>query len=204
MRQHSLDRAAREYAGYWTNKEGGFVEALSSTRESERLEALRRAAGYFRVARNMPLAFDVNRGIPRLRPALRLLESAAFRNVAADTLTTAIAGLRRQLRTAYGGRDLLSAASKLLWLWHRSVVIIYDSQARVALGAPDGDYSEYVELWLSAYADHKDGVSRACSTLPRDLRDAGQGSPAPQDQEWFRRRVFDIHLWRLGAPSSRS
>lgn len=101
--------------------------------------------------------------------------------------------LRQELAFAYGKKDLLSAATKLLWLLHRHLVVIYDSQVRAALGAPPGDYATYLTLWNARYAELEPQIRRAVARLSEDSR-------VPSQAEWFRRRVLDIHLWRQGAP----
>lgn len=64
------------------------------------------------------------------------------RGVNDHTLADVVRRLRRELGMPYGGKDVLSAATKFLWLAHRDVVIIHDSQVRAVLGAEYGDYDE--------------------------------------------------------------
>ena len=113
-------------------------------------------------------------------------------------MRSAVARLRVDLGIRYGGGDELSAATKFLWLLQRDPVIIYDSQARRALGAPVGDYDRYVSLWRSGYRENQQEIREACDALPQRSTDRipfNRGE-AP---EWFRQRVYDIYLWLAGS-----
>jgi len=203
MPLRSLPHCAKQYAESWSRGERPIFEALAGTDRGCRLEALQHGAGYFRIARNFKIAFDVGQGLERLAPVLDLLEPFRTSALTGRALCDTIDELRSQLAAGYGGGDRLSAATKLLWLLRRDPVIIYDSQARRALGAPNGDYAKYVELWRSGYRKHKDAIRGACAALSG----AGRGN-ADVDretaQEWFRQRVYDIYLWNAGARRSTS
>ena len=60
---------------------------------------------------------------------------------------------------------MLSAATKFLWLRHRDVVVIHDSQARIALGAAVGDYAGYLDRWRAEYSRLASRVTDACERL---------------------------------------
>src|SRR5207249_351018 len=126
--------------------------ALASNDRTQRLPAVRRAAGYFKVARNFPKAFDIERGFQRLAPVLEILESYRSRPVTTETLGGIVETARHDLGAAYGGKDLLSAATKFLWLLHKDPVVIFDSQARIALGAPSTDYPGFLKVWHDGYS----------------------------------------------------
>ncbi len=104
--------------------------------------------------------------------------------------------LRRRMGEAYGNRDLLSASTKLLWLFHRESVVIFDSQARAALGTPSGDYDAYLDRWRVEFTRTEADIRHACRALPSRFSRQVSG------QEWFRMRVLDISLWRRGAQRS--
>jgi hypothetical protein len=61
------------------------------------LEALRRAAGHFKVARSFGTAFDSALGIDRLEPALHALDSIRRVDVTHEDLRKVIGDLRREL-----------------------------------------------------------------------------------------------------------
>jgi hypothetical protein len=191
----------REYAGYWTTKESGFVSGLAAGAESDRLAALRGAAGYFKIARNFPEEFDTKKGIPRLKPVLDAIDRIPLESVTRESLPQVVDRLRVDFGRSYGSRDLLSAATKLLWLRHRDVVVIFDGNARTALKARYGDYRDYLGKWFSEYRRRAEEIRTACDEFWTELglefdpdsRSAG---------EWFRRRAFDIYLWRTGDPKA--
>ena len=200
MSKGQLVTAAREYARAWLSRERHFVEDLASDDRARRLLAIQAAGGYFKISRSFALQFDVQRGLPRLAPALDALERVAPVTLEEDALPSTVDTLRRELGRPYGGKDLLSAATKFLWLRHRDTVIIHDSQVRSALGARSGDYSNYLALWRAEYTKTRAQILATCDAVARD------GSAEVRSiatQEWFRRRVLDIHLWRVGAPSAR-
>ena len=207
MTEPTLQQSAVEYAGYWFKTESTLVDALSGDERVVRLQALQRAAGYFRIARNMPRAYDVGLGHQRLAPVLFLLDSSRLQPVDETTLPHVVRSLRREIGAAYGGRDLLSAATKFLWLLHRDTVVIYDSQVRGALGSPYADYDAFLDRWRSGYAGLRETIRYACTSLPSSNVSRFCGRAVSRDaieevamQEWFRRRVYDIYLWRRGAP----
>lgn len=196
-----FDSAAADYANLWTTRECAFVAGLAAPDRDSRLSALQRAGGYFKIARSFRLVYDVGLGLKRFEPALTVLDRIPSNDVSAATLVATVNDLRRELGRPYGDRDVLSAATKFLWLRHPDVVIIHDSQARIALGAPYGDYRGYVRLWLLEYEGHREAISAACGRLAATSpRHSGVRTVART--EWFQRRVFDIHLWKSGAPKS--
>ena len=198
---------AAEYARYWVSKERHFVGEMGASDRGRQLAALRRASGYFKIARSFPLSFDVEAGLPRLGPVLAAIERISQTSVTPDLLGNVIHTLRRELGQAYGGRDLLSAATKFLWLTHRKVVVIFDSQARLALGTPYGDYCTYLEHWHSGYSKCLSEVQKASAEMASDAEALGLLGYGESDfreaasEDWFHRRVYDIHLWRTGKPA---
>lgn len=150
MSRIHLDDCAREYGGSWTKNEHAFVTALADSDTQQRLAALQRAGGYFKSARCFKRTYDVGVGLPRLQPVLEGLDRLALGAVTEHPLGSVVRDLRRDLGRPYGNRDLLSAATKFLWLLRRDVVIIHDSQVRLALKAPQGDYEAYFRVILLA------------------------------------------------------
>ncbi len=202
-----FEHCALQCAEFWFTIDRHLVAGLASSRESERLEALRKAAGYFRVARNLPLAHDVHRGYPRLGPLMAILDRHAPGLANGRDSAEVVYRVRDELSVAYGGKALLSAATKFLWLAHRDQVVIYDTQARLALNTPEGDYDLFLSAWRKSYRSARKAISHACSILSTGVRFLScGGSLSAQDidhiaaEEWFRQRVHDIYLWKAGAP----
>ena len=190
MSQRAITSAAKTYARMWTDGERGLVFDLGAVDRTRRLGALQRCAAYFRIARNFPTRFDVERGIPRLAPVLAILDTVRP-PLRADRLLSVVAFTSQRLASVYGKKALLSATTKLLWAMHKDPVIIYDSQVRTALGTAPGDYPGYVCRWHSLYFRHASGIRTAVSRM--------KVSGVPFEREWFQRRVFDLYLWAEGA-----
>jgi hypothetical protein len=162
------------------------------------LAALQKGAGYFRISRNFHRVFDVELGLERLEPVLEVLEPYRALHLNVTTMCATVATLRIALGANYGGGDKLSAATKFLWLLRRAPAIIYDSQARFALGAPTGDYDRYVELWLRGHRENRTEIQEVCAALS-----IGTATAIPFTRgaapEWFLQRVYDIYLWSAGS-----
>jgi len=205
----AFEHSANQYAHLWLRSERSFVEALADDDADARLVAIQRAAGYFRIARNLPTAFDIRRGLQRLAPIRDLLQAPSLRLIDAQSLGQVVESFRHQLGALYGGKDLLSAATKFLWLLRGDPIIIFDSQARFALGTPYANYDAYVDKWREAYTKFADTIQSACDSLPRNrdtepnLHARSERARIGIDHEWFRHRVFDIHLWNVGAGKQR-
>ena len=193
MSQRAITLAAKTYARWWVDSERSLVSGFGAVDRDKRLSTLQRSAGQFRIARNFPTRFDIERGIPRLEPVLVILDTLPAR-LRADCLCETVDVTSQRLATAYGAKALLSATTKLLWLKHRGPVIIYDSQVRAALGVRAGDYPAYVRRWRELYSRHAAGIRSATSRI----RIPG----VPAEREWFRKRVFDLYLWAQGAPAT--
>jgi hypothetical protein len=63
MSRIHLEDCALEYAGYWTDNEHSFVTALAGSDKQQRLAALQRAGGYFKISRNFKRTYDVGAGL---------------------------------------------------------------------------------------------------------------------------------------------
>ena len=109
----------------------------------------------------MLTAYDVGRGQPRFAPVLAILDDVFLRSVTTDRLPSAVDFVRKRLGVAYK-RDLLSPATKFLWLLHRNVAVIFDSQARKALAAPENNYDAYLDRWRNRYRASLPDIEAAC------------------------------------------
>src|SRR5437879_9567661 len=101
MSQPALEQSATQYAQYWLRSERSFVEALADSDEEGHLAAIQRAAGYFRIARNFPKAFDIGSGLARLAPVRDLLLPPTRRPPDAEALRQAVESFRRELGALY-------------------------------------------------------------------------------------------------------
>ncbi len=204
MIETELYEGARYYAKVWALKERRFVDGLASTDPAIRVQAISDAGGYFRISRSLRTVYDVAVGLPRLKSVLDALDRIPGSSVSDATLARCINELRREIGRPYGNLDVLSAATKFLWLRHRDVVVIHDSQARIALGAQVGNYADYLDRWRAEYSLLAPKVTNACERLQtaRKLGDlVALEAKTHSTDEWFKRRVFDIYLWKKGGSS---
>jgi hypothetical protein len=197
-----LEHCSITYAEFWFTIEEGLVAGLKSGSRSERLRALQKAAGYFRVARTLQKKYDIGE---RLELVLNILDDGRpacdERDVVAHVFR-----IRDEVGKQYGDIAPLSAATKFLWLLHRDPYVIYDRQARKALRSPDGDYSQFLERWNEQYAALREQICEISRTLPgrRCFLSCGdlisdQDVAEVAQQEWFWKRIHDIYLWTMGS-----
>ena len=191
------------YLNQWLGNERAVCEAMESDDRTIRLEAISNAAKFFKVARNLPLVYESGEG--RYTSVLRLLDHVSVPAVIEKGCVSSVEMLRNKISKAYGDREVLSFASKILWVKIKSPIIIYDKQVRQALGTDDGDYCEYCRKWLEAYSGHEMAIGNACGSLHKMRQYCLDPTVATEryisviaTQDWFRHRVFDIYLWHGG------
>jgi hypothetical protein len=200
---NKLKYAALGYLNQWLDKDSHYIAGLLSTNTKERIEALKKAVAFYRIARNLPLEHD--RG-QRLQPLLSLIDGAREMRVSEDNVVEAVEEFAGRVSAIYGGNAMTSLSSKVMWLTHKSPVIIYDSQARKALGAK-ARLHEYYPRWREKYRTVQPQIDEACEELVR-VRDYCANPEIGEmelrklaAEQWFKERVFDVHLWRIGTPS---
>ena len=204
--QPNLKYSSQHYLSQWINDERGLYERLRSDDSSQILAALGDAVKYFQVARNLPTKFDLGQGQERYEPLLQEFRKLPRKSVAGNDFVVRVDQFQRSIGAHYGGRNLISLASKLLWLRYRDPFIIYDSRVRNALGATSEDYREYTRKWLEGFDVFSSGIASACNSLPRVLdylfaepTGIEEDVVAITSKQWFHRRVFDIYLWHEGG-----
>jgi hypothetical protein len=170
----------------------------------QRLACLWRAAKYYKVTRTLPVIREER----RLGRALEALDAVAD-PITEDNVDAVVWELERTFEAVYG-RYALSAASKFLWIRHRSPVVIYDAQAcrtlkQLGSRFAAGSYKPFRREWLRHFAEHEGAIQEACAELHR-VREFSLAHEMPDDelaalaaQRWFHERVFDKFLWRTGA-----
>lgn len=202
----TFEAAAFRYLDQWVLDEEPLRERLLLKSDKTQRAALQKAATFFRVIRTLRRANEDESSVPRLELARQCLARISAADVSDETFVVVTEDLARELASRYGGGNLLSVASKLLWLKHRHPVVIYDERVRQSLGTKSRDYASYVEAWHDRYMTHEAAIIRACRILPeahRFLRcspvlSAGDIRQIARE-EWFRRRVMDIFIWLGGA-----
>jgi hypothetical protein len=194
-----------QYLNQWLNHDRISCEALASGDEAEKLKAMKKAADFYRVSRNLRTEHDSKKGLPRYKPLLDVLDSQLPETFATN-LIEAIERTRDRISRQYGHRGVLSLTTKFLWLKVKTPIIIYDSRARAALGikATIPDLGSYYSIWREQFDDHADEIEVACKSLEHVVEYSVDPKVASTDyvrdlacQQWFRERVFDNYLWNL-------
>jgi hypothetical protein len=197
----SFGFCALQYLLTWLRDEKHLHELMRG--QGDKLDAgIEAALPYFQVARNFAGISKDDTKRQDIRRAL--MQADAF----ADDPERCVRELAGNLESTFD-KNLISAASKLLWLRHRDPFIIYDSRAVAALaidrygGSFDKrSYPEYCERWRSAYATHRKDIKTAVAELGDLHGIVRQLVPEWSSKEvsgrWFAERVFDRYLWMSG------
>lgn len=175
---NTFAQAVEAYAKHDTEFVTPIRQALIN---GDALEAIRRIAGIYRVARNFPRRFDEGLGIARYEPVVRALKT--YSPSGGIGPIDAVLRLTGELQQIYH-REVLSAASKFLWFaWGREI-IIYDSQALAtlqmhSLNLRSKDYPAYCASWKSLFSEYSREIADECT------------KQRASNEDWFHERVFD-------------
>ena len=196
---------ALRYLNQWISNDRVCCEALAGTDDSKKLRTLAAAAVFYRIARNLPTSYDKGKGLPRYGPALKIIDSLNPEDFQGEKLLPSIKNVREKISAQYGGREVLSLTTKFLWLKIKSPVIIYDSQARKAVGVAPGNIDEYYSRWREQFIEHGQQIKDACASLQQvhEYTESPEKVTLQYIEEtaahsWFMERVFDVYLWHLG------
>jgi len=207
MPKNEFKYYALHYLNLWVSQDKPCCEALGGSDRSKKLETLAKAARAYSIARTLPTRYDVGKGLPRYGPVLKIIDAENRADFRGKYLLPSIRKVRKKISTKYGGHGGLSLTTKFLWLKMKSPIIVYDSRAREALHAAPGDIEEYYKLWHEEFTRCEQEIRDACASLHRVHEYTKiPEMPTPQDiakiaaHRWFRERVFDAYLWRIGAP----
>lgn len=202
--QYSLEYLSLNYLDMWLRHDRVYHESLNHGTRKEKLISLKKASAYYKVARNLPKKYDEEIGRERYEPIARILEKANATDFSVDPIKS-ISKVQKKISKAYGDTGVLSITTKLLWLKIRDPIIIYDSQARKALGTMDGDLHGFYQAWRTEFKTHRKEIENVCSKLDRVAKyTCNQTIATPEyirsisAQRWFQERVFDVFLWHQG------
>lgn len=202
--KHSWEYFSLHYLNMWLRHDRFYHESLNNGTREEKLISIKRAATYYKVARNLPKEHDEGIGRARYEPLLEVIDKVGAYDFSGDTVKS-ISKIQKRISKAYGDRGVLSITTKLLWLKIRDPIIIYDSQARKALNTEDGDLSGFYEAWRTEFDAHSNAIATVCSKLSGVSKyscDKTIATPAYvraiSKKSWFQERVFDVYLWHEG------
>jgi len=194
---------ALAYLNDWWQYDRNFVAGLCPSQSRKiRLQRLNEAATYYQVIRRFPKKKD---GAERLGKVLDLLD-AALEGLSALTqynVDVAVRTLAEKFNEAYEQGIEISAASKFLWIRHKTPVVIYDARAYTCLerlGSKIGTgYADYRGEWLKQFDQREEVIRSACAELVR-VRDCSPDDETDESfqstiaSRWFCERVFDKFL----------
>jgi hypothetical protein len=202
--KHSLEYYSLHYLDMWLKYDRLYHEALNNGTCDEKLSSIKMATTYYKVARNLPKECDEGNGRKRYEPILDIIDKVVVSDFSDNTLKS-ISKIQSKISKAYGGKGVLSVTTKLLWLKIRSPIIIYDSQARIALNTPDGDLPSFYSAWRAKYDTHRKDIVTVCAKLSKVAEYAYDQTTATPSyvqkisvQPWLQERVFDMYLWHQG------
>ncbi|MFT6207079.1 MAG: hypothetical protein ACJA0T_000983 [Colwellia sp.] len=201
---NTFEYCSLHYLNQWLTYDRNYCLALAGTNREAKLSALKSAGGFYRVARNVPTAFDVGIGMKRFQPVLEILDNLSIDQFEKDPVKK-ILDIESQISSKYGNRGVLSLTTKFLWLKLKSPILIYDAQARIAVNSTDGDLAGYYKNWAAEFENHEVEIQSVCSKLSNLNLYVTDQSIATKEyvnkissNKWFHERVFDIYLWSKG------
>lgn len=183
----------------WLQKE---EELHSRMQAVPTLADLRDALKYFQVAR----CFTGIRTAKGGKALDALLKVRHMKNLSPEGQVDELA---RRFAADFNNYNL-SAASKMLWLSSRSPFIVYDSRAVAALKRQykckfdDRSYAQYCASWRSKFSANERQIANAVKRLPAarpfmpGFSQSDSALLTMVKADWFKERVFDIHLWETG------
>ena len=194
--------AARTYVDEWiacdrqSRKVLGFREGYAPASD-EAYEQLVEVATRYSVIRNFRV--ESEHGDARLSPvwkALQEIEAPVSDQDAKDCVEKLVVALK-----GIYGRELVSAASKFLWMRFGSPIIIYDSLTwnwMCKQGCSTiGNYDDFYEAWRKNFEDEQREIGAACEELlsvrkffcPSEV--TNEEFEQAVSSRWFAERVFD-------------
>lgn len=204
MKSPNFEYCSLHYLNQWIVYDKKYCETLLNGSEDNKLRILQKAAGFYKVARNLHTtdAVKPNESYKRYQSVLDCIDSLKASDFSANPVAK-VEEIERQISKQYGDRGVLSLTTKLLWLKVKEPIVIYDSQARKALGSKDGKYPEYYAAWKEEFKRYQTQIADVCAKLPELHLYAAHRTPktdieAVVNQNWFHERVFDIYLWSKG------
>ena len=210
--EKTFEFCSLQYMNFWLSVDREcHVVLKDSVQSGNKLSLLQKAASFYRISRNLPKGREEAEGLPRFSFLQSIIDQQTSSELSVLGAVEMVKQVSAELSNKYWGapdrRNLLSAASKFLWLKIRDPIIIYDSQARLALNVPNGNYEHFYTAWIDSYTNHKEEIREISHKLKdQSLYFEEQPENISEieeiiSQEWFHRRVFDIWLWNKGKPA---
>lgn len=199
----TFDFCALQFLNQWLEKEASYCISLASSDIATQRQALGAAGAHFRVARNLPRKYESERNLQRYQPVLDILNE--LEDVTPSNMVEIVENTRQRISSEYGQRNVLSLTTKFLWLKIKSPIRVYDRQARIVLGTPDGDFAAFNDAFTAKYAESQSQIEKACGKLVDMVSYSVQPNMQQSElrdlvsSQWFKERVLDIYLWNQGS-----
>lgn len=218
---------ALAYLNDWWQYDRNFVIALSPGQSREtRVYWLSEAANYYQVNRRFsekdwPGKQWKGKEWLRFGPVLDLLDAITKGSGALteSNVVQTVQTLAEKLGSPSSGNVEISAASKFLWIRHKTPAVIYDDRAykcltqRLGCKIPVKDwkksgYKHYRAEWIKEFDKREESIRLACAELVR-LKDFSPDDETEENLEstvtsrWFFERVFDKFIWWGGVSQPR-
>ena len=105
MTLHTFEYCSLHYLNQWLTHDKDYCKALSTGSNEEKLSALKKAGGFYKIARNLPTEYDVKKSIPRYQPVLDILDAVDKTQFQSD-LIKKILEIESEISKNYGGRNV--------------------------------------------------------------------------------------------------
>lgn len=200
MAGKTFEYCSLHYLNQWFTYDMGYCKVFADGNENEKLTALKNAGGFYGVARNLPSEYDEGKGLDRYKPVLDIIDPLEPKHFENNTVEK-ILEVGKRISEKYGNRGVLSLTTKFLWIKIKQPILIYDSQARLALGSDNGVLDDYYRRWFKEFNVHQAEIVEVCSKLPAMKKYAANQEVDIRSialETWFHERVFDIYLWSKG------
>ena len=190
------------YADQWLKRDRRFCEILPDP--AARLYILSETLKFYGVARCWCKRHKDD-DETRFQPLLDIFDSVSTTAAKPLGRTQVVKMVITQLQP-HTKNEVLSLATKTLWVWFKEPFIIYDGNAAKALGFPyplsHRDSAAYYARWEAAFARAMPDILNACSRLPAQHSWLKHGAKITElelrhlaDESFFHKRVFDVFLW---------
>ncbi len=200
----TFEYCSLHYLNQWLSYDMGYSQALEKGSRIEKLKALKNAGGFYRIARNLPSKYDEKNGLKRYEPVLDIIDNLQSIEFKKDPVRK-IFEVQKSISEQYGGRRVLSLTTKFLWIKIKQPILLYDSQARIALGTENNDLESFYRNWHEQFEKHHSEIAKVCSSLSDINKYVVNQEIGTKEyinkisqQTWFHERIFDIYLWNKG------
>ena len=197
--------AAFTYLYEWVSYDRYFLESIALSKSEkvppeETLRQLAAMATHYNVIRNFKIEQDGTARLSKVWSALKAVKKPVFQEEAISTVVEFVADLKLQY-----DRELVSAATKILWFRFQKPIVIFDSLAEEALTELKGPlptgYGGFYNRWQAEFSKQENEIRTVCSKLgglSGLIEFLGEYSQEALEEAmssgWFRERVFDHAL----------